>query len=157
MSGCLGEKAFENPTKGLCFRTSIRNLLQVLIADVNIGKMTRDTSLDNLLYLDGVSYVVDGPFWVKFEVRQVPESPEKPHGLDYSLTLHDGDGQRILGFDNAHAIKEGSGPGAKTRIEYDHTHKGERVRFYDYTDAATLLSDFWTEADKILEERITKP
>jgi len=87
----------------------------------------------------------------------VPESPEKPHGLDYSLTLHDGEGQRILGFDNAHAIKEGYGPGAKTRIEYDHTHKGERVRFYEYTDAATLLSDFWTEADRILEERITKP
>jgi hypothetical protein len=62
--------------------------------------------------------------------------------LDYSLTLHDGDGQRILGFDNAHAITEISGPGAKTRIEYDHTHKGERVRFYDYKDAVTLVTDF---------------
>jgi hypothetical protein len=75
--------------------------------------MTRDLSLDNLLYLNGVSNVVDGPFWVKFEIKQVPETLEKPHGLDYSLTLHDGDGQRILGFDNAHAITEGSGPGAK--------------------------------------------
>jgi hypothetical protein len=49
------------------------------------------------------------------------------------------------------------GLGRKTRLEYDHTHKGERVRFYDYEDAVTLLTDFWTEVDKILEERITKP
>jgi ribosomal protein S18 len=77
--------------------------------------------------------------------------------MDYSITLHDGKGRRILGFDNAHAISEGSGPGAKTRIEYDHTHKGERVRFYNYKDAVTLLTDFWTEADKILNERNTKP
>lgn len=117
----------------------------------------RDRSLDTLLHLDGVSYVVDGPFWVKFEAKQVPVTPEKPHGLDYSITLHDGDGQRIFGFDNAHAISEGSGPGAKTRIEYDHSHKGERVRFYDYKDAVTLLTDFWTEADKILKERSIKP
>jgi len=119
--------------------------------------MTRDPNLDNLLDLDGVSYVVTGPFWVKFEAKRVPATAEKPHGLDYSITLHDGDGQRILGFDNAHAIREGTGPGAKTRIEYDHTHKGQRVRFYEYRDAVTLLTDFWTEADKILEERITKP
>jgi hypothetical protein len=119
--------------------------------------MTRDRSLDNLLDLDGVSYVVAGPFWVKFEARQVPVTKEKPHGLDYSITLHGGNGQRILGFDNAHAIREGSGPGTKTRIEYDHTHLGERVRFYNYKDAATLLADFWKEADRILEERIKEP
>ncbi len=76
--------------------------------------------------------------------------------MDYSITLHDGDGRRILGFDNAHAITEGSGPGAGTRIEYDHTHKGERVRFYEYRDAITLLTDFWTEVDRILRERIIK-
>ena len=80
--------------------------------------MTRDPSLDTLLDLDGVSYIIDGPFWVKFEVQRVPVTPEKPHGLGYSLTLHDGAGKRILGFDNAHPIREGSGPGAKTRIEY---------------------------------------
>ncbi len=119
--------------------------------------MARDSSLDTLLYLHGVSYVVDGPFWVKFEVKQVPVTPQRPHGLIYSLTLHDGHGQRLLGFDNAHAIAEGSGPGAKTRIEYDHTHKGRRVRFYEFADAATLLADFWVEADKILKERIGKP
>ena len=29
------------------------------------------------------------------------------------------------------------GPGARTRIEYNHKHKGQRVRFYDYTDEVT--------------------
>jgi hypothetical protein len=58
------------------------------------------------------------------------------------LTLDEGNGHRILGFDNAHATAEGSGPGAKTRIEFDHTHRGERIHFYDYKDAVTLLTDF---------------
>jgi hypothetical protein len=119
--------------------------------------MDRDSSLDTLLLLDGEMFVVEGSFWVKFEVKQVPASAEKPHGLDYSLTLHDGNGDRLLGFDNAHPIREGSGPGARTRIEYDHKHKGERVRFYDYRDAMSLLSDFWSEVELILKERSATP
>jgi hypothetical protein len=129
--------------------------LLLLTSDVNIEAIVRDPSLDTLLDLDGVTYVITGPFWVKFEVRQVTATQERPHGLDYSITLHDGEGHRILGFDNAHSITEGSGPGAKTRIENDHTQKGQRVRFYTYRDAATLLTDFWTEADRILEKRTT--
>jgi len=115
--------------------------------------MGRDHSLDTLLLLDGEMFVVEGNFWVKFEVREVPATLEKPHGLDYSLTLHDGDGKRLLGFDNAHSITEGTGPGARTRVEYDHKHKGKRVRFYDYRDAMSLLTDFWTEVELILKER----
>lgn len=42
----------------------------------------------------------------------------------------------------------GAGPGARTRIEYDHKHAGERIRFYDYMDAARLLADFWTEVEQ---------
>jgi hypothetical protein len=117
--------------------------------------MRRDRSLDSLLQLDGETFVVEGLYWVRFEVKQVPVSPEKPHGLDYSLTLHDRSGRRLLGFDNAHPVKEGSGPGARTRIEYDHRHKGPRVRFYNYKDAATPLADFWTAVDRILEEKRT--
>jgi uncharacterized protein DUF6516 len=116
-------------------------------------RVRADHSLDTLLLLDGETFIVEGAFWVKFVVKRVPTSSEKPHGLDYSLTLHDGDNQRLVGFDNAHSITEGTGPGARTRIEYDHKHKGERVRFYIYADAATLLGDFWTEVDRILKER----
>jgi hypothetical protein len=119
--------------------------------------MDHDPSLDTLLLLDGETFVVKGNFWVKFEVKGVPAIAEKPHGLDYSLTLHGGDGERLLGFDNAHPIREGAGPGARTRIEYDHKHKGERVRFYDYKDAMSLLADFWTEVEAILKERSETP
>ena len=68
----------------------------------------------------------------------------------YSLTLHDPQGDRVLGFDNAHPVREGSGPGARTRIEYDHRHQRESVRFYDYQDAGTLIMDFWTEVESII-------
>ena len=91
--------------------------------------------------------------WVKFAVKRVPATSERPHGLVYSLTLHDESGVRLLGFDNAHAIREGAGPGARTRIAHDHRHAGEAVRFYAYRDAATLLADFWKQVDSILEKR----
>lgn len=117
--------------------------------------VARDPSLDTLLLLDGESFMVDdnGHHWVKFDVKQVPVTPERPHGLKYSLTLHDEDGKRIAGFDNAHPVREGTGPGAKTRIEHDHRHRKETVRFYVYQDAATLLADFWTEVEMALSER----
>jgi len=115
----------------------------------------RDPGLDTLLYLDGETLVVDsgGKCWVKFEVRQCTVTAERPQGLRYSLTLHDEAGSRLLGFDNAHPIREGSGPGARTRIEYDHAHRGAQVRFYFYEDAAKLLADFWVEVEAILARR----
>ena len=115
----------------------------------------RDSSLDTLLLLDGETFIADveGKCWVKFVAKQVPVSPERPHGLAYSLTLHDEDGERLLGFDNAHPVRAARRPGARTRIEYDHRHSGERVRFYVYADAATLLADFWAEVETILQRR----
>lgn len=72
-------------------------------------KQNRDHSLDTLLDLDGQIFVVDpeGRHWVKFKVTKVDPSPEKPHGLDYSLTLHDETGHRLVGFDNAHSVRVG--------------------------------------------------
>ncbi len=116
-------------------------------------KTERDPSLDALLDLDGVVSALSddaAPYWVKFIVKRVPVNLERPHGLYYSLTLHDPHGDRVLGFDNAHPVREGSGPGARTRIEYDHQHRRESVRFYDYQDAGTLIIDFWTEVESII-------
>ena len=68
----------------------------------------RDPTLDVLLDLDGQVLVVDpqGGHWVRFGVTRVPASPEKPHRLDYSLTLHGPDGELLVGFDNAHGGPE---------------------------------------------------
>lgn len=81
-------------------------------------------------------------------VTRVPASPEKPHGLDYSLTLHGPDGERLVGFDNAHPA------GRRKRGEpQDHRHRFATVKPYDYRDAATLLADFWTAVDAVMRER----
>jgi len=55
----------------------------------------RDTFLDALLDLDGQVLVIDpeGRHWVRFAARRVPASEARPHGLDYSLTLHGPDGK----------------------------------------------------------------
>jgi hypothetical protein len=112
-----------------------------------------DQSLDVLLNLDGEVFAVDdGPFWTKFVVKRVPVTQERPHGLRYSLTLHDGDGERIFGFDNAHAVRVGSGPGARGRLEHDHRHRLDAVGHYEYTNAGTLLTDFWEAVFAFLKE-----
>jgi hypothetical protein len=87
----------------------------------------------------------------------VPVSPDRPHGLDYSLTLHGADGERLVGFDNAHPVRAGAGPGGRRRSVRDHRHRLRTVRPYDYADAATLLADFWAEVDAVLKERGVLP
>ena len=110
----------------------------------------RDPTLDVLLDLDGQVLVVDreGGHWVRFVVTRVPASPEKSHGLDYSLTLHGPEGERLVGFDNAHPVAQ------QLRGDpQDHRHRRRTIRAYEYRDAATLLADFWETVDAVLRER----
>lgn len=115
----------------------------------------RDTSLDTLLDLDGQVLVLDekGGYWVKFDVKLVAISEERPHGLDYSITLHGNDNERLVGFDNAHGVRQSAGPGGKGKAAYDHKHRVRSIRPYEYRDAATLLADFWAEVDAVLKEK----
>ncbi|MHB8730698.1 MAG: toxin-antitoxin system TumE family protein [bacterium] len=102
-----------------------------------------------LLDLNGEVLVVDpaGGHWVRFVVTRVPVSKEKPHGIDYSLTLHGPKGARLVGFDNAHPVRgQKSGP-------HDHRHRQRTIRPYEYRDAASLLEDFWAAVDAVLRER----
>lgn len=109
-----------------------------------------DASLDVLVDLDGQVLVVDpeGGHRVRFVVTRVPVSQEKPHGLDYSLTLHGPDGERLVGFDNAHPL---------ARQEFgepqDHRHRLRTIMAYEYKEAASLLTDFWNTVDSVLRER----
>lgn len=112
-----------------------------------------DSSLDTLLDLNGQTLFVDETHWVKFVVRRVEVTPERPHGLNYSLTLHDASGERLVGFDNAHAVSDVKGPGGKSKKRYDHKHRLRTIRPYEYSDAATLLGDFWAEVDAVLREK----
>src|SRR5437588_6947799 len=112
-----------------------------------------DSGLGILLDLDGESFVVDeaGNYTVRFVVKQVPASPERPHGLSYSLTLHDDNGVRIVGFDNAHVAQSRKRRGK--HATRDHWHRLLNFRPYEYRDAATLLADFWAEVHAVLKER----
>ena len=103
-----------------------------------------------LLNLDGQVLAVDpeGGHWVRFVVTRVPVSPKQPHGLDYSLTLHGPEGERLVGFDNAHPVAKQKQGGPQ-----DHRHRLRSVRAYEYRDAATLLADFWETVDTVLRER----
>ena len=115
----------------------------------------RDSTLDTLLDLDGQIFFVDdeGHYRVEFEIKRTPATPERPHGLKYSLTLHDAHGARLLGYDNAHAASATKGPAKRARQKHDHKHRLRTIRPYDYKDAATLLADFWTDVDAVLKER----
>lgn len=117
-----------------------------------------DPSFDTLLYLDGNVFVIDpsGGHWVKFEVKRVGVTAERPHGLRYSLTLHAADGARLVGFDNAHSVVSGSGPGAKMPEAFDHRHRLRSIKPYEYQDAASLIADFWKEVEAVLAERGVK-
>jgi Family of unknown function (DUF6516) len=123
-----------------------------------VGRQIRDRSLDTLLDLDGQVFVVDpdGKYWVKFSVKRVDPTPERPHGLSYSLTLHTESGERLVGFDNAHSVQPTAGPAGKSRKRHDHKHRLRTIRPYDYKDAATLLADFWAEVDAVLKQRGVK-
>jgi len=109
----------------------------------------RDLSLEALLDLDGTTYAInDEGYWVKFVVSRVPQTADKPHGLDYSLTMHAPNGERLVGFDNAHRA-----PGKKGRAGgKDHRHRLHQVKPYDYTDGGALVAAFWTEVKSVLEE-----
>lgn len=114
-----------------------------------------DPHLDTLLDLNGQVFVVDetGNYWVKFEVIRLEPTKERPHGIRYSLTLHDANGERLIGYDNSHPIRSSAGPGGKASVSHDHRHVEARVRTYDYRDAGQLLQDFWTDVDVLLRKR----
>ena len=122
-----------------------------------MAKTQRDNSLDTLLDLDGEVLFIDEKHWVKFVIKRVEPSPERPHGLSYSLTLHDEGGERLVGFDNAHPVRHSAGPAGRARQTYDHKHRLRTIRPYDYDDGAALLADFWAEVDAVLKEKGMDP
>ncbi|MGQ4583092.1 hypothetical protein [Lysobacter sp. F60174L2] len=69
------------------------------------------------------------------------------------MTLHDRYGTRVLGFDNAHAIK----PPKKFKyagrvLANDHQHRQahDKGRPYEYVNAHQLLQDFFAAVDHAL-------
>lgn len=103
--------------------------------------------LETLLNLDGEIFPMDNGYWVKFEVHQVEASASIPHGINYSLTLHDKMNQRILGFDNAHKYKPQNAKYAAKKETWDHIHKRMDTFPYEFDSAGQLMEDFWKAAE----------
>ena len=110
--------------------------------------MLRDFTRDALLDLHGQVLVLEDGCWIKFEVRQVAVSNVRPHGIKYSLTLHDPNNERIVGYDNAHAVDK-----KRWTEGYDHRHFGDIVKPYSYHDAVSLLESFWADVERMLAQR----
>jgi hypothetical protein len=91
--------------------------------------MQANTGLETLLDLNGYTIDQEGGYWIKVEAWGVPVTADIPHGIRYSLTLHEPYGKRILGYDNSHAIKPPKKfKFAGQRLPYDHKTAMWRIR-----------------------------
>lgn len=117
--------------------------------------MHGDPVIDTLLDLDGSILEQGGGYWIKIDAARIPESPEVPHGIRYSLTLHEPYGRRILGYDNAHAVKPPKKfkyAGRILAFDHKHRHISDKGIPYEFKDAQHLLEDFFRDVDLLLKE-----
>ena len=110
----------------------------------------KDTSLITLLDLNGEIFPMDNGYWTKIVAYRVEANENIPHGIRYSLTLHDRYNNRIIGFDNAHAYKPERKKYGAYKITWDHKHRQEKISPYEYESASQLLEDFWKEVEQII-------
>ena len=73
----------------------------------------RDHSLELLMDLDGLNFSQEGGYWVKYEVSTVEKTPERPHGIKYSLTLHDPQRSTHFWHRQHSSTKKAAWPGRK--------------------------------------------
>ena len=107
--------------------------------------------LETLLNLDGEIFPMENGYWTKFAAHRVEPCQHIPHGISYSLTLHDSGNRRVLGFDNAHGIKPKRKKFGARKVTWDHKHRCEQVLPYEFESAGQLLEDFWAAVDTYLE------
>ena len=114
--------------------------------------MTRcvDAELEALLHLDGEVFPMENGYWTKFNVRLVEADERFPHGIRYSLSLHDRSNQRVFGIDNAHGFKPKRKRFGAGKTTWDHMHVRDKVAPYEFESPGMLLEDFWHEVDRII-------
>lgn len=110
-------------------------------------------TLEFLLAFDGRTHWMESGHRLKFEIRRVPITEARPHGLHYSFTLHDPEGRRIMGFDNAHTVAVAGSRFKERPVAHDHWHRTEddTGRVYSFVSADKLLADFFREVRRVLE------
>lgn len=118
----------------------------------------KDHEIRTLLDLHDQIIDQENGYWLKIEAWEVKISKDIPHGIRYSLTLHAPSSKRILGYDNAHAVKMIGKRYSGQRIPFDHKHRhiADKGVPYAFKNAHQLLSDFFTEVDSVLKEAKSK-
>ena len=117
--------------------------------------MERNSGIDTLLELHNQIIEQGDGYWLKMEAWRVQATPEIPQGIRYSLTLHEPSGKRLLGYDNAHAVKPSNQyryAGQILRYDHKHRHINDKGISYRFTNAYQLLSDFFADVDRVLNE-----
>ncbi|MBO7411490.1 MAG: hypothetical protein J6T92_06145 [Ottowia sp.] len=115
--------------------------------------MEYDAAVATLLELDGSILDQGGGYWIELHALRVAPSEHVPHGIRYSLTLHEPYGRRILGYDNAHAIKPPKKfkyAGRILTFDHMHRHASDKGVPYEFTTAQQLLEDFFADVDRVL-------
>lgn len=115
----------------------------------------RDQEHDYFLSLNRQWIGYEKGYWATFRVRRVAESDERPHGYQYSLSLHDTNDERVLGYNNAHSVNVGSGPAMRSRRPraYDRINRrGRKPVPYTFTTPYKLLEDFFADVEAILKK-----
>jgi len=96
-----------------------------------------------LLDFDRRRYWLVNGWSIRFRIAEIEASTERPHGIKYSFTLHDHDGSRLLGFDNAHGV-----PRKET---YDHRHgfrRSKQLVAYEFRGPDELICDFFAAVEQ---------
>jgi hypothetical protein len=104
--------------------------------------------------MDSLVFVLERGYWVKIEARVVTPNEHVPHGIRYSLTLHDHKKARLIGYDNAHAVNTRKRKFARRSNTWDHRHVLKSVSSYRFENAEKLLADFWNDVDNVLKAGI---
>lgn len=113
-----------------------------------------DDPIYHLLGYDGLQWVMRNGWYVQFQARIADITDGRPYGLKYSLTLHDENRRRLLGYDNAHGYRK------LRAAAHDHRHAFRRtmeVEAYEFRDAFTLIDDFLVSVKSVCEQEGVDP
>ena len=111
--------------------------------------------ISTLLDLNGQIIDQENGCRVKIDAWEVDRSREIPHGVHYSLSLHEPSGKRILGYDNAYAVKSPKKfkfAGQRLPFDHKHMHCADKGTAYSFESSYQLLADFFSEVDRVLQE-----
>ncbi len=122
-------------------------------------QLKTDPGIENLLALNGTVIEADLElqYFTLFPASRVEVTDGRPHGIKYSLTLHDRKNRRLIGFDNAHSIidrRKGkfSRHRKLTKWGHEHLYRGaQKIIPYEFKTAEQLMSDFWAAVNEVIE------